>query len=210
MIVEKLIMPYILATLHPLMHATCFVTTLVMRSKFLSNWRVEDSDLKEELRERVIRAHHLSLYIHAICFLLHILKNLIEIYPYSRLQSKEYENCRGPDKRKLIYKNAYFCEWLILIKVLLYIVSIIYIQTVVIDVYLSDIKDDSNHNNHVICWLHYEVVIFFFNAFAQSFFLMFSRFQSFITLRERIGYCTKTLRYKKDFLEFCSEDLHWF
>lgn len=41
MIVEKLIMPYILATLHPLMHATCFVTTLIMKYKFYDDWIVK-------------------------------------------------------------------------------------------------------------------------------------------------------------------------
>jgi hypothetical protein len=55
----------------------------------------------------------------------------------------------------------------------------------------------------------YEVAIFYFNAFAQIVFLVISRFKSFITLRERVQLSPRT-RYKKDFLDFCQEDFHWF
>ena len=38
MIIEKLMMPYILASLHPIMHATCLVTSLMMKYNFPSEW----------------------------------------------------------------------------------------------------------------------------------------------------------------------------
>ena len=89
-----------------------------------------------------------------------------------------------------------------LAKVLCYIVSIIYIQCVVIDIFQNKKSDPTNNENHLVCWMLYEVAIFYFNAFSQIVFLLFSRFKSFVTLRERVRLSPRT-RYKKDFLDFC-------
>ena len=41
--------------------------------------------MSDELRARVIATHKLSLWVHAICFVLHISKNFIQIYAYTGL-----------------------------------------------------------------------------------------------------------------------------
>lgn len=55
----------------------------------------------------------------------------------------------------------------------------------------------------------YSVLVFYFNIFSQIIFLVFSRFISFKTLRERAGYGAR-LRYKMDWLYFVKDDVHWF
>ena len=53
------------------------------------------------------------------------------------------------------------------------------------------------------------MLIFYFNIAGLIIFLVFSRFRSFNTLREKAGYGSN-LRYKVDFLDFCKDDIHWF
>ena len=60
-----------------------------------------------------------------------------------------------------------------------------------------------------IVWLLYEVLIFYFNIASLMIFLVFSRFQSFRTLREKYGYGLN-MRRTMDFLSYCKDDLHWF
>ena len=88
-------------------------------------------------------------------------------------------------------------------KVLIYFTAIVYVQTVVIDNF------DQEKPDHQTIWLLYEVLLFYYNLAALLIFLIFSRFVSFQTLRERAGYGSD-FRYKTDFLYFCKDDLHWF
>ena len=67
------------------------------------------------------------------------------------------------------------------------------------------IQKDSQNSSLLL----YEVMIFFMTIFGMGFFLIFSRFFKFFTLRERAGYGGAS-RYSMDYLEFVSEDVHWF
>lgn len=63
-------------------------------------------------------------------------------------------------------------------------------------------------NSHIEVILLYELLIFYFTIFGLMFFLLFSRFFSFRTIRERFG-LGGNMRYKRDFLEFVQEDIHY-
>ena len=60
-----------------------------------------------------------------------------------------------------------------------------------------------------MCWLLYEVCIFYYSIFSLVLLLFISRFATFRTIRERVGF-GGNIRYKIDFLEYCKEDVHWF
>ena len=128
MIIEKLMMPYILASLHPVMHATCLVTTLIMRMNYSKEWSDPswwaELTISEELREKYVRAQWLCIIVHATCLVLHFSVSIIRMYSLRGLHSPDGD----------IFKYTYLCELIILLKVMCYIVSIIYIQVVVIDI----------------------------------------------------------------------------
>ena len=195
MIIEKLMMPYILASLHPIMHVTCLVTTLIMRMNYKTEWSDPSwwdfDSIPEELREKSLRAQWLCIITHATCLVLHISDTILRIYSMRGLHGANGD----------IFRYTYVCEVIILLKVMCYIVSVIYIQVVVIDIMRKFPDDHTNGNNHLISWMLYEVAIFYFNVFAQSFFLVFSRIKSFVTLRDRVQLSSR-MRYKKDFLDY--------
>lgn len=56
--------------------------------------------------------------------------------------------------------------------------------------------------------LLFEIIVFYFSIFSMMIFLVFTRFFSFRTIREQMGY-GGNLRYKMDFLEYCKDDIHW-
>ena len=188
MITEKLMMPYILATLHPIMHATCLVTTLIMtilldendETNFSTCTNVKDGEEEEKLQNKTKKAHYWAIAAHAICFFLHLGKKYTQIYQTLWIKS-------GQSKK---FTFGYLYELMLLIKVFLYIVTIIYIQTVISDIFEACPNDKTNGNNHLVCWLLYEVVIFYFNAIGQCIFLLVSRCRSYITIKERVGLCT--------------------
>ena len=132
---------------------------------------------------------------HIICVLLHGLKYIINIF-----YIKNYEQDKKKDN---IFSSPYLIEILSVLKIVLYFISIIYVQ--------SKVSTDYSSRNKTVfnCWLLYEVAIFYFHIFAMMFFLLFSRIRSFKTLRERVGFGAK-MRYKIDFLDFVQNDVHWF
>jgi hypothetical protein len=52
-------------------------------------------------------------------------------------------------------------------------------------------------------------MLFYYNIAALIIFLIFTRFKSFRTLREKAGFGSN-LRYKIDFLDLVKDDIHWF
>ena len=132
---------------------------------------------------------------HIICILLHVVKYMINIF-----YLKNYEENKKKDN---IFNSPYLIEILSVLKIVLYFISIIYVQSKVSTNYSERVKNVYN------VWLLYEVAIFYFHLFAMIFFLLFSRVRSFRTLRERVGFGAK-MRYKIDFLDFVQNDVHWF
>ena len=155
-----------------------------------------------------MRAQWLCIIVHATCLVLHFSVSLLRMYSNKGLNTYNSPSF-GQNTNDDFFKYTYLCEVIILLKVMCYIVSIIYIQVVVIDIFDVFREDITNGKNHLLSWMLYEVAIFYFNVFAQSFFLLFSRIKSFVTLRDRVGLSSR-MRYKKDFLDYVQEDFHWF
>ena len=108
-----------------------------------------------------------------------------------------------------IFQHSYVKKTLVAFKLFYYFAVITYVQVTVRSYFTPGTSEYGQNNNHIICWLLYEVVIFYFSIFALIIFLILSRFKSFRTLRERVGY-GGNMRYKIDFLDFCKDDIHWF
>ena len=71
-----------------------------------------------------------------------------------------------------------------LIKTLMFFTIIVYVQQVVLSLYENGSETYAKQDSRVV-WLLYEVLIFYFNLLSLMIFLVFSRFKSFKTLREK-------------------------
>lgn len=87
-------------------------------------------------------------------------------------------------------------------KIFIYVFAIFVVQTGIV---FEECRGDSQ----VMAWLIYEVVAFYMNVIAMSFFLLFSSCKKYKSIRDRIG-LAGDLRSKVDFLEYCKQDIHWF
>lgn len=142
----------------------------------------------------------LIFWAHIGCIILHCLKYSINMFFLKKFSKND-------DEEQNIFNSHYITEVLVVLKIVLYLVSIIWVQKYVIEEFEND--KFIGLGERINCWLLYEVAIFYFHIFAMIFFLLFSRMKSFLTLREKIGFGAR-MRYKKDFLDYVQNDVHWF
>ena len=178
-------MPYILASQHPVVHSSCIITSLIMQSIYkehdghYSYFETESAEGK---------AFVTILTTHIVCLLLHAFAKYFKIVEFQVENSTQY---------------LFLIQFVTLIKLLVYLIAIVYVQTIVLEIY------DDDNPCHLVIWLLYEVLLFYYGIFALIIFLFISRFRSFKTIRERAGHGSN-LRYNKDFLSFVKDDIHWF
>ena len=97
---------------------------------------------------------------------------------------------------------------LILTKTLLYFATMTYVEYVIISHFDVDKKSATTKHSKLTSILLYEVMVFFLGITSLVLFLVFSRFLSFKTIRERLGFGGQ-MRYSTDFLEWVGDDVHW-
>ena len=95
-------------------------------------------------------------------------------------------------------------------KIIFYFLSVVLSQHFVIGKLLGDWDGDKDVEvtSHIEVIVLYELLLFYFNIFGQIGFLLFSRYFSFKTIRERLN-LGGNMRYKRDFLEFVQDDVHY-
>ena len=106
MIAEKLIMPYILASMHPLIHVACLILLIFHRLDIL----ITQQSTNPELHNCI----DFMIAVHAVCI---IIESTIKAYMYKGLKDKEINP----------YKHASFNKFLMLIKLFLYFIAIMYV-----------------------------------------------------------------------------------
>lgn len=181
------LMPYILASMHPIMHMSLLFTSLILVSldyeKFYEVSGTVDpkSDAYYFMTEGkywymfyVMSAHLISIFFH---------------YLYQVLNH---------------YDHKSWANILLVLKVLIYLYAVMEVQTGITFEEYTDITD----NSHVMAWLTYEVVAFYLNIISVVFFLAIASFKRFKTIRERLGLAGKQ-RKTMDFLNYCKDDIHW-
>ena len=122
MIIEKLMMPYILASLHPIMHLTCAVTQIIIRYMLMEDTDELTCVPKKDINNcvKLTTVGNIIMTTHFGCALLHGLKYLINIF-----YLKNYEENKKKDN---IFNSPYLIEILSVLKIALYFISIIYVQ----------------------------------------------------------------------------------
>lgn len=92
---------------------------------------------------------------------------------------------------------------------MIYFLFIVHVQNIAI--VILRVEGDTNKmsvDSHIEVIVLYELLIFYFTIFGLMAFLLFSRFFSFRTMRERLE-LGGNMRYRRDFLEFVQEDIHY-
>ena len=180
-------MPYILASMHPLLHMSMLFTGMLLMFLDYEQFYLvtgtcdEGSDAYEF---QLTTKYTLMWYIltaHLVCIWLHYLYQILNHYDF-----KGIANC------------------LLVAKVGIFIYTVMEVQTGITFEECNDVTD----NSHVMAWLTYEVIVFYLNLISVVFFLAFASFKQFTTIRERLGYAGQE-RKSVDFLAYCMEDIHW-
>ena len=181
------LVPYILASMHPIMHMSLLFTSLILicldTEKFYEVAGTVDpaSDAYYFMTEGKFLYMFYIMSAHLISIVFHYLYQVLNHYDYKS-----------------------FANMFLVLKVCIYIYAVMEVQTgITFDKY-TEITD----NSHVMAWLTYEVVAFYLNIISVVFFLMIASFKRFKTIRERLGLAGQQ-RKKQDFLTYCRDDIHW-
>jgi len=180
-------MPYILASMHPLLHMSLLFTSLLLLSfdydLFYKVTGTCDAGSDAEKFQQTTK-YELMFYIltaHLVSIILHYLYQVFNHYDYKTVA------------------NSLFVA-----KVGIYLYAVMEVQTGITFEECNEVTDAS----HVMAWLTYEVIAFYLNLISVVFFLIIASFKQFKTIRERLGYAGQERKYL-DFLAHCMEDLHW-
>jgi hypothetical protein len=111
MIIEKLQMPYILASQHALIHMSCMISSLLMHYFFSLDNKV-DTSRDWDMNNPISFAYVIILSTHAFCTICHVLIKYFRVFSFDRENASKY---------------LFITQFLILMKFLVYFVSIIYV-----------------------------------------------------------------------------------
>jgi len=183
-------MPYILASMHPMLHLSLLTSSIVMSS--LDNKKFFEvpnaGTCKDPVAKGFIDTDKYWLVGYASCA--HLLAVLFH-YMSDMLIAHD---------RKVL---GNLC---LLTKVFVYIMSVFVVQTgIMFDECRAQVVDQSQ----VMAWLNYEILAFYLNIMAMGVFLLLSSCKKFKSIRDRMGWGAE-LRKTTDFLTYCKDDIHWF
>ena len=124
-------------------------------------------------------------------------------------QSEDKQVVEGGESTE---RYLFLKKYLLMLKVIIYFMSIVCVQHFVQRKFAQDSKrhpgTTPTASTHREVILIFEILIFYFSIMALMIFLLFSRFFSFRTIRERMEW-GGNMRYKRDFLEFVQDDVHY-
>lgn len=182
------LIPYILASMHPLMHMTLLLSSVILimydTEKFYAV--TGTCPVKTQAYNFMTEGKYwLMMYImsaHLAAIILHYSAQVLSHYGYKTLA------------------NTF-----VVLKVTGFLYVIMEVQNRIIYDECNDVTD----NMVVMAWLTYELIAFYFNIIGLMVFLFVASCRKFETLREREGFAGK-MRKTRDFLQYCKDDVHWF
>jgi hypothetical protein len=189
------ILPYMLASMHPMIHLSLLTASMVLRS-------YDNDGFFEIPNEKTCTAKAGSkamdfidgekIWLMGYIQLAHLLAIVFHYAGESISQNKEGSSMVG--------------QVFLLLKIFVYYSAHFTVQTGII---FDECRENIVDKSQVMAWLSYEVVAFYLNILAMCVFLLLSSCKKFISIRERIGFSSQ-LRKTTDFLTYCKEDIHWF
>ena len=146
--------------------------------------------------------------MHILCIVLELTIDLIQNKWEYKSDTPATEQLSNKNEEQ-VDKTLFICKFLLWMKIIAYFLSIVHLQNIAI-VVLRPEKDENKMivSTHIEVVVLYDLLIFYCTIFSLMFFLLFSRFFSFRTLRERMQ-LGGNMRYRRDFLEFVQEDVHY-
>lgn len=183
------LMPYILASMHPMLHLSLLTSSVILYSSNYDKFfeipnedKCDSKDAQNFMKEEKYWLVGYASCAHLLAVIFHYMSDL--------LISKD---------RKVL---GNLC---MIFKVFLYVSSIFVVQTGIMFPGCRDIVE----NSQVMAWLNYEILAFYLNIMAMGVFLLLSSCKKFKSIRERMGWGAE-FRKTMDFLTYCKDDIHWF
>lgn len=152
MIIEKLHMPYILASQHPLIHLTQLLTSIA-QMYVIDEIGVETDDQKWFQDNNIQIALNAQLYNNAICIILHVLIHHLTMRMY------------GESKHQDWYNYSYINQLIMMLKVVINFACINYCQFAILGHYdkLSPDYNPKGGHSDLVIWLIYQLLMFYIN-----------------------------------------------
>jgi hypothetical protein len=184
------LIPYILMSLHPLMHASLLTTGLILLGTNYETFYLIDGTVPEtkEYKEaydfisgKKYTLMNLAITAHAVCLLSHWLYQILNHYEIK------------------VMANVF-----LMLKMMFYFIAILRIQSS-IDFTKGSSKTD---NSQVMAWLTFEVLTFYLNIVSMAAFILINNFKKFKSIRDRVGLAGDQ-RKTQDFLVYSKDDIHW-
>ena len=184
------IMPYVLASMHPVLHASLLLSSLIMTNTDDFYVVPKADQCKDKTALAFIGDQKYSLISsiqagHIVAIVLHLLSSY----------------CIDNEYRVL----GNFC---MLGKVFAYVVLQFVVQS---GIMFKECRDGIVDDSQVMAWLSYEVLAFYLNIVAMALFMLFNGLFriKFRSIKDRQGLLPES-RKSQDFLTYCKDDLHWF
>mmetsp|Transcript_4816 Transcript_4816/g.8258 ORF Transcript_4816/g.8258 Transcript_4816/m.8258 type:complete len:207 (-) Transcript_4816:1176-1796(-) len=182
------LVPYVLASMHPLLHMTLLITSLVLVSLDHEKFYEVPGTCTEKQKDAFYFLNEGKYW-----YMFYIMSShLISILFHYLSQALNHFDFKATSKLFLV------------LKVFIYLYAVMKVQTGITYTECSEVTDKS----HVMAWLTYEVVAFYLNIVSVAAFLFVASFKRYLTIKERLGF-GGNMREHMDFLTYCFEDLHW-
>lgn len=173
MITEKFMMPYVLSAQHKVVHLAMMCTQLVIylnmndeNNHSYMNIRFVDlfaSDLSDE--QSIMKSFFVMFFVHIVSFTIDFIIDFIE----KKWQNKSVSSAQNffkKDEVDLIDKSKYATKNLLAFKIILYFMSIIFLQNEVIPYMTKHSELRLNARNQIETVVLIELMLFFFSIIS--------------------------------------------
>ena len=187
---DDTIMPYILASMHPLMHLSLLTAGSMLR--FVNSDKFYDIPNKatctsgQKALEFIDFGSEWYMNYITVAHMIAIAAHYLSDYFSTR--------------------NKLITGAFMIAKIFTYFFTHYVVQSGII---FEECRDGIIDESQVMAWLSYEVIAFYLNIIAMGVFILFSSCKKFYTLRDRMG-LSGDRRKSQDFLNYIKEDIHWF
>ena len=165
------ILPYILASMDPIMHMSLLTSSLILHGfNYDQFFKIPgeatcDATVGSKAKDFIDGGKYTLIgyisFAHVMAIVLHYLGSLL----------------KSQSRRQL----GNLCQ---LAKVFTYLFIVQYVQTAII---FEDCRDGVVNESQVMAWLNYEVLAFYMNIVAMGVFLLLSSCKKFKSFRDRLG-----------------------
>lgn len=183
------LIPYILMSVHPLMHASQLVTGLILLGTNYENFfqitgtcPASSGEAFDFISGKKYTLMNQAMIAHVVCLISHWTYQLLSNYDIK------------------VLANVF-----LMFKMMFYFIYILMIQQSIDFTECSSVTDESQ----VMAWLTFEILTFYLNIVSLAAFIFIQNIKKFKSIRDRLGLAGDQ-RKTVDFLVYSKDDIHWF